>query len=306
MKKLYTIFLCVALLFSTSSVYAQTTPECPACYNNTAGPVLKERKRDGTGPVEKVVTILLTGDWDEGCPGCSNPKILSALKKAVDRWNAADPSGPHIQLSSEHSVDVSVYITKKKLDEDTRAQIELNEKSWWYSPGPMDLQLREDSASLDEEDLIGVIAHEIGHGVKNLADNNGCLEGAPVPMPCSCLPSVMNQTQTLSGKRKPEWNTPSAADAASAEKWRTNAKNCSGKAEEKAKTKFVEAPNPEPLTQFQQPLYVPPPQYCIGYLDCTNWYTWNDGWRYIGTTCKIASFIPCPPGGDPLNSPPVQ
>jgi hypothetical protein len=252
---------------------------------------LKERVRDDTGATEKVVTVLITGDWDEpGRPGHTEVKIWNAVNRAIARWNAADPTGPHIQLAqTEHASDVSVYITKKKLDRDTAAQIRINAQGYWGSTGPEELELRDDSLSQTDDDLMGRIEHEIGHGVKNLADTDPWLEGAPIPLPGSCLNSVMNESGE-GGVRRPEFNTISSGDVNGAKTWRTNPKNCEKEAKATSKDAVLLDDDPQPLDGWTQQVIVR--GGCTELWEYTNWWICFDGCQYLGTSFRRIS-PPC-------------
>lgn len=289
MQRRFCIFLCAALVLWTLPAKVEAQGVCPACYKNTQDPDLKKKPRDGTGPEENVVTILITGDWDV-TPGVTHDLIWNAVTQTIAAWNAADPTGPHIQLAQgDNYTDVSLYITKKKLDPGTFAEIGVPIKSSFRRSGPLELALADDALSRTLDDLKGQIEHEFGHGIKGLADTNAWLEGIPFPIPGSCINSVMNQSG-LDGKRKPEWNTPSAADVARTVQWRTNRANCTEKATDKAKDKVYFDYSPAPLDSYTQARHW---GTCQENWTYTNWYVWFDGWQYIGTSYELIS-PPCP------------
>jgi hypothetical protein len=269
MKAYRYIFMIAIACSVVSSNYAQS---CVECWKNVVGPDLHRRTRTDNNQETNVVTVKIADTW-KGTNGAIPQKLKDAVQGAMDQWNAATPNAPRIQFDQDAADDkVSVLINKKELL-GAIAKAVPNIEGSAKTKGTMILNLTPVLFFLPLADLTGVIAHEMGHDIKGIAH----------PL---CGPVTNSLMRGAKPDSTPYVSTVQAIDASAAEKFRLNKKDCLLTHEVLSRIEDFQQ-SAEPLETYQEPISVFPA--CIETWQYTNYYVWDDGWRYIGTNYELIS-----------------
>jgi hypothetical protein len=269
--KSYRYLLTIAFICSfVSSSLAQ--PLCVDCFSNVVGPDLYRKAKTDNGQVDNVVTVKIGSEWATS-PDQLPPKLVNAVNNAIARWNAADPTGPRIQLDQTAADNkVSVKITKRTLPMGVLARAVPNIEGSAKTSGTMNLALDPvtlTAATMTEENLTGIVAHEFGHNVKGITH-----------------PVCANTTGTIMAPSEPNGvmsvTTVQPLDVDAARKFRENKSACIGKAPVLTRVEDFQYQGTEIVTD-------PPYENLIPHVGCietwqyTDFYYCFDGCHYIGT-----------------------